>query len=59
MPDLSKPPEQWDENKKPWYNDGDRVAGLCATVFFIIVLGVVAALAFKLIYWLITGEWSL
>lgn len=45
--------------KKPWWNDGDAVAGLCATVMLLLIIAVVIVLVGKLCIWLITGEWTL
>jgi hypothetical protein len=47
------------EEKKPWYNDGDKVGGIMATVVMILLGVILGALTTKFAIWLITGEWTL
>lgn len=40
------------EERKPWWNDGDKMGGLIATTLTIIVLAVIAGLVIKFLFWL-------
>lgn len=48
----------WEErDEQPWWNDGDKVGGLIATVFAIAIASIFLAIVFRLCKWIVTGEW--
>lgn len=48
MSELNPPPGE----NKPWWNDGDKMGGLIATILFLIVLALLAGLVVKFLFWL-------
>ena len=41
-----------EENKGPWYNDGDRVSGLAATIVLLGIAALAVAGIIKFIIWM-------
>lgn len=40
------------EETKPWWNDGDKVGGLAATICLLMILALIIAGVVKLIIWM-------
>lgn len=43
--------------KQPWWNDGDKVGGLMATVVLVTIAAVILSLTLKFCIWIVTGSW--
>ena len=50
MSELEPGPEP--ESNQPWWNDGDKVGGLIATILLILFVILIAAGVVKFLFWL-------
>lgn len=40
------------DEPQPWWNDGNKMGGLTATVIFLVVLAIIVGLTIKFLFWL-------